>query len=78
MVNIFGSKKHFCEKIIQIGVWEGVDSSDEITTGPIVRCRECGKIFRIMQDTWDRIPFEKKQVRIIQKEKFVSSPSLVK
>ena len=77
-MNIPGSKKHFCEKITQIGVWEGIDSCDEITTGPIVKCRECGKIFRIMQDTWERIPRRNKQIKIIEKESFVCSPSLVR
>jgi hypothetical protein len=64
-----GSKKHFCEKLAQIGVWEGVDCADQVTTGPIVQCIECGKKFRIMQETWDRIPAGKKMVRIKQKEK---------
>lgn len=69
-MQIPGSKKHFCERFSQISIWEGVDSSSQLTNGPVVQCDECGEISRITWEKWEDIPKEKKRVRIKEKNLF--------
>lgn len=57
-MTIPGSKKHFCEKLVVVGLWEGVDSCDQITSGPVVQCVECGRKFSLTTEKWERINFE--------------------
>ena len=73
MTTVPGSKKHFCNKFTRIGIWEGVNSIDEPTNGPIVRCDECGAKRRLLWETWHKLPKDKKSIRIKEKhQKFQS------
>lgn len=62
MINL-RPKKHCCVKITQISVWNGIDSSDRPTNGPIVKCDDCGLEFHLTWENWEKILEENKSVR---------------
>ncbi len=62
MINL-RPKKHYCDKVTQIGVWNAIDSSDCPTNGPVVKCDDCGLEFHLTWENWEKISEEDKQVK---------------
>lgn len=56
-------KKHHCDKVTQIGVWNGTDSSDRPTNGPIVKCNDCGLEFHLTWENWEKISIDNRNVK---------------
>ena len=54
------NEKCNCEKVQQIGNWDGKTEEGVATGGPRVKCKDCDADFNLTWDQWNAIPDENK------------------
>ena len=54
------TKKCTCDKITQVGLWDGEDQNGKKTGGPSVKCDDCDYHFNLTWEKWNEIPDENK------------------
>lgn len=60
MENEAQSEKCTCDRITQIGLWDGEDPDGNKTGGPAVKCDDCELEFNLTWEKWNKIPAENK------------------
>lgn len=55
------TKNCSCERITQIGLWDGKAENGEMIGGPKVKCDDCGVEFELTWDKWNAIPEKNKK-----------------
>lgn len=53
-------KKCTCDKITQVGLWDGEDVEGNKTGGPTVKCNDCDYEFNLSWERWNEVPNENK------------------